>query len=100
MIQYLVQNVCRQLEIESSKVRHLRYHKWIQNLLRSKFAHKKYQLHYEIRTHIKQMTVFNLTGSTSSAFLEYIERNIPEGVAMKVNYTEVTALPDSVKSSY
>lgn len=26
-----------------------------------------------------------LTGSTAETFLEYIERNIPEGVAMKVS---------------
>lgn len=43
------------------------------------------------------MDVFNLTGSTASAFLEYIERNIPEGVAMKVDYDEICELPESVK---
>lgn len=43
------------------------------------------------------MDVFNLTGSTASAFLEYIQRNIPEGVAMKVDYNELCPLPESVK---
>jgi hypothetical protein len=30
------------------------------------------------------MTFEKLTGSTADTFLEYIQRNLPEGVAMKV----------------
>lgn len=30
------------------------------------------------------MTFHNLTGSTADTFLEYIERNLPEGIALKI----------------
>jgi small subunit ribosomal protein S10 len=91
-----VKNACEHLGIENSPVTHLRYVKWVQPLLRAKFAKKKYKLHYETRTHIKQMSVHNLTGSTASTFLEYTQRNIPEGVAMKVSYEELCALPPTI----
>lgn len=35
----------------------LPYVRWVQPLLRSKFVHKKYKLHYETRTHITRFTV-------------------------------------------
>ncbi|KAI6194190.1 Cysteine protease [Aphelenchoides besseyi] len=91
-----LENACQQLDIESSDIRHLPYVRWLQWALRSKFAHKKNKLHYETRTYIKQMDVRNLTGSTASTFLEYIERNIPEGVAMRVGYEELAPLPDGI----
>lgn len=81
------------MEIERSKWQIFPYIKWIQYALRAKFVKKKYKLHYETRTHIFQMSVFELTGSTASTFLEYIQRNIPEGVAMKVKYHELCRLP-------
>ncbi|KJH42935.1 hypothetical protein DICVIV_11063 [Dictyocaulus viviparus] len=40
--------------------------------------------------------VRNLTGSTASTFLEYIQRNIPEGVGMRVGYTEIQPLPTTI----
>jgi small subunit ribosomal protein S10 len=33
-----------------------------------------------------------LTGTTSDVFLEYIQRNCPEGVSMDVQHTELTEL--------
>lgn len=35
-----------------------------------------------------------MTGSTMDTFLEYIERNLPEAVAMKVTKTALSNLPD------
>jgi small subunit ribosomal protein S10 len=35
----------------------------------------------------------HLTGSTADTFLEYIERNLPEGVALKVYKTAIEPLP-------
>ncbi|KAI6184238.1 Cysteine protease [Aphelenchoides bicaudatus] len=92
-----LKNACEHLGIESSNIRHLPYVHWLQWALASKFVHKKTKVQYETRTYIKQMDVFNLTGSTASAFLEYIQRNIPEGVAMKVDYNEICQLPESVQ---
>jgi len=94
-----LKNTCGHLEIESSDIRHLPYVQWLQWALKSKFVHKKAKVQYETRTYIKQMDVFNVTGSTASTFLEYIQRNIPEGVAMKVDYDEICSLPESVRKS-
>uniref|UniRef100_A0A0M3I635 Small ribosomal subunit protein uS10m n=2 Tax=Ascaris TaxID=6251 RepID=A0A0M3I635_ASCLU len=91
-----LQTACHHLSIECSPVKVLPYVRWIQPLLRSKFVHKKYKLHYETRTHIRCMTISDVTGSTASTFLEYIERNIPEGVAMKVTYEELLPFPQMI----
>jgi small subunit ribosomal protein S10 len=71
-------------------------------LLRSKFAKKKYWREYEIRTYYKKLHVNSLhlilfkyidlfffqfkhlTGSTADTFLEYVQRNLPEGIMMIV----------------
>uniref|UniRef100_A0A0N4ZU03 Small ribosomal subunit protein uS10m n=1 Tax=Parastrongyloides trichosuri TaxID=131310 RepID=A0A0N4ZU03_PARTI len=92
-------NVCKNLEIENTPIVKHPYIRWIECLLRSKFVHKKYKLHYETRTHVREMSIKNVTGSTASTFLEYIERNIPEGVAMRVDYTEICDFPVIIKES-
>ncbi|CAG9533002.1 unnamed protein product [Cercopithifilaria johnstoni] len=90
--------VCNHLELEVVSIKVFPYVWWIQNALKAKFAKKKNQIHYETRTHIRQFTIRHVTGSTASTFLEYIQRNIPEGVAMKVTYDEVAALPEIIRS--
>ncbi|KAE9416660.1 hypothetical protein Angca_009928, partial [Angiostrongylus cantonensis] len=70
--------VCTHLNLTRGRFQVVPYVRWIQPALRSKFVHKKYKLHYETRTHITLFEVRNLTGSTASTFLEYIQRNIPE----------------------
>ena len=57
-------------------------------LLKSIHVYKKHRVQYEIRTYFTHLTFHNLTGSTADTFLEYIQRNLPEGVGMKV--TKVT----------
>jgi small subunit ribosomal protein S10 len=44
------------------------------------------------------MQFLRLTGSTADTFLEYIQRNLPEGVAMKVTKVEITAIPPHIKT--
>ncbi|VDK87800.1 unnamed protein product [Litomosoides sigmodontis] len=90
--------VSKHLELEVVSIKVFPYVWWIQNALKAKFAKKKNQIHYETRTHIRQFTVRNVTGSTASTFLEYIQRNIPEGVAMKVTYNEIGVLPEIIQS--
>ncbi|KAJ1348264.1 28S ribosomal protein S10, mitochondrial [Parelaphostrongylus tenuis] len=89
-------NVCNHLNLTRGRFEVFPYVRWIQPALRSKFVHKKYKLHYETRTHITVFEVRNLTGSTASTFLEYIERNIPEGVGMRVDYVEMQPLPPTI----
>ncbi|KAI1724664.1 ribosomal protein s10p/S20e domain-containing protein [Ditylenchus destructor] len=88
--------VCSHLEVKKSKVLRLPTVKWYQYALRCKFAKKKYKLHYETRTHIHRLSLYDVTGSTASTFLEYTQRNLPEGIGMKVTYDELCFLPDMV----
>nr|CAG4652270.1 EOG090X0GP9 [Triops cancriformis] len=63
-------------------------------LLKSVHIYKKHRVQYEIRTYFRHMKFHKLTGSTADTFLEYIQRNLPEGVAMKV--TKLREFPVSV----
>ncbi|XP_074603431.1 mitochondrial ribosomal protein S10 [Brevipalpus obovatus] len=63
-------------------------------LLASRFVHKDAREFYEFRTYFLMMEFKNLTGSTMDTFLEYIQRNLPEGVCMKATKTELARLPD------
>lgn len=68
-------------------------------LLKSVHIHKKHRVQYEVRTHFLIMKFARLTGSTADTFLEYIQRNLPEGVSMKVTKHELQKLPEHVKPS-
>ncbi|VDP89811.1 unnamed protein product [Echinostoma caproni] len=52
------------------------------SLNKSPFIYKKHQRQYEFRTHYKYFTIKEITGCTADVLLEYIQRNLPEGVAM------------------
>lgn len=70
------------------KAHHERY-----TLLRSVHVVKRCRVQYEVRTYFRWMNFHKLTGSTADTFLEYIERNLPEGVALKVTKYELQRLP-------
>lgn len=53
-------------------------------VLKSRHVHKKHRVQYEFRTYFRLIDFEKLTGSTADTLLEYIQRNLPEGVAMKV----------------
>ncbi|CAH8428767.1 unnamed protein product [Schistosoma intercalatum] len=61
---------------------------------KSPFIYKKQQRQYEFRTHYKYFTVDHITGCTADVFLEYIQRNLPEGVAMEVVKHRLERLPE------
>ncbi|XP_067013337.1 small ribosomal subunit protein uS10m isoform X1 [Anabrus simplex] len=63
-------------------------------LLKSVHIYKKHRVQYEVRTYFRFMQFHQLTGSTSDTFLEYIQRNLPEGVAMKVTKARLEPLPE------
>lgn len=77
---------------DQRKAHHERY-----TLLKSAFVHKKHRVQYEIRTYFKFMHFHRLTGSTLSTFLEYIERNLPEGVALKATKIELLEMPEHLR---
>lgn len=43
------------------------------------------------------MNFHRLTGSTLSTFLEYIERNLPEGVALKATKINILEMPEHLR---
>lgn len=66
-------------------------------ILRSAFVHKKHRVQYEIRTYFRFVDLYRLTGSTLATYLEYIERNLPEGVALKTTKIEILPLEEHLK---
>nr|XP_018916496.1 PREDICTED: 28S ribosomal protein S10, mitochondrial [Bemisia tabaci] len=71
------------------KAHHQRY-----TILRSAFVHKRCRVQYEYRTYHRYMSFLKLTGSTADTFLEYIERNLPEGLGLKVTKVAVEPVPE------
>ena len=67
------------------------------SLLKSVFIYKKHMVQYEMRTNYRTIELKHLTGSTADVFLEYVQRNIPEGVAMKTTKTQVMEMPEHIK---
>lgn len=65
-------------------------------LLRCVHIYKKHKVQYEIRTYFRFIHLQRLTGSTCDTFLEYIERNLPEGCALKVTKIECQKLPEHI----
>lgn len=68
-------------------------------LLKSVHVHKKHRVQYETRTYYKYFELYKLTGSTADTYLEYIQRNLPEGVAMKVTKVELNTFPESIQQA-
>ncbi|XP_042359721.1 probable 28S ribosomal protein S10, mitochondrial [Plectropomus leopardus] len=65
-------------------------------LLKSVHIFKKHRVQYEMRTHFRCIELSHLTGSTAQVYLEYIQRNLPEGVAMEVTKTAMAKVPDHI----
>ena len=63
------------------------------------FASRRAKVQYEIRTHYKVVEIKHLTGSTASVYLEYIQRNLPEGCAMKVTRHKLCQFPESIRNN-
>ncbi|XP_067619966.1 small ribosomal subunit protein uS10m [Eurosta solidaginis] len=66
-------------------------------LLKSVHIYKKHRVQYEVRTYFRYLNFHKLTGSTVDTFLEYIERNLPEGVALNATKTEIQEIPEHLK---
>ncbi|KAJ6666969.1 hypothetical protein lerEdw1_018971 [Lerista edwardsae] len=67
-------------------------------LLKSVHIFKKHRVQYEMRTHFRYLELKHLTGSTANVYLEYIQRNLPEGVAMEVKKTRLEKLPEHIQT--
>ena len=71
-------------------------HKVRKTLLKSIFVHSKHRVQYEMRTYYWVFQLGRMTESTRDTYLEYVQRNLPEGVSMKVTEHEYLRLPDNV----
>ncbi|XP_060907977.1 small ribosomal subunit protein uS10m [Labrus mixtus] len=65
-------------------------------VLKSVHIFKKHRVQYEMRTHYRCIELSHLTGSTAQVFLEYVQRNLPEGLAMEVTKTAMEKVPDHI----
>ncbi|XP_057678847.1 small ribosomal subunit protein uS10m [Corythoichthys intestinalis] len=65
-------------------------------LLKSVHIFKKHRVQYEMRTHYRCIELTHLTGSTARVYLEYIQRNLPESVAMQVTKIAMEKIPDHI----
>ncbi|ERL89389.1 uncharacterized protein LOC109535633 [Dendroctonus ponderosae] len=68
-------------------------------VLKSVHIYKKHRVQYEKRTYFGFVQYSKLTGSTADTLLEYVERNLPEGVSLKATKVEVQQIPDHLKPS-
>ncbi|XP_025979061.1 small ribosomal subunit protein uS10m isoform X2 [Dromaius novaehollandiae] len=66
-------------------------------LLKSVHIYKKHRVQYEMRTHYVCLELKHLTGSTAAVYLEYVQRNLPEGVAMEVKKTKIETIPEHIQ---
>ncbi|KAM6278962.1 small ribosomal subunit protein uS10m isoform 1-T1 [Porphyrio hochstetteri] len=66
-------------------------------LLKSVHIYKKHRVQYEMRTHYMCLELKYLTSSTAAVYLEYVQRNLPEGVAMEVRKTEIEKIPEHIR---
>nr|XP_018671380.1 28S ribosomal protein S10, mitochondrial [Ciona intestinalis] len=66
-------------------------------LLKSKHIFKKHRVQYEMRTHRRVVQLEKLTESTANVFLEYLQRNVPAGVAMHVHKWELERIPAHIR---
>ncbi|XP_029281639.1 small ribosomal subunit protein uS10m [Cottoperca gobio] len=65
-------------------------------VLKSIHIFKNHRVQYEMRTHYRCIELSHLTGCTAQVYLEYIQRNLPEGVAMAVTQTAMEKIPNHI----
>ena len=66
----LIQNF---VEVEYDEPVSLPWTRRMMTLLKSRHVHKRAKVQYEVRTHTVRMNINNITGSSASVFLEYIQ---------------------------
>lgn len=68
-------------------------------VLKSVHVHRKHLVQYEARTYYRFLNFHNLTQSTLETYLEYIQRNLPEGTAMKATKVEIQKIPEHIEKA-
>jgi hypothetical protein len=60
-------------------------------VLKSPHVHKKHRAQYETRTHRRMVQFHRMSGTTASAFLDYVVRLCPPGIELRLAHTTVEA---------
>lgn len=94
-----MQRAATVLNVDVSKKIIIPIHIEKRTLLKSPHIYKKHRVQYELRTHARMLQMRELTGDTADIFLEYVQRNIPEGVSMSVEQTELESIPEYIQST-
>ncbi|ESO86212.1 hypothetical protein LOTGIDRAFT_86941, partial [Lottia gigantea] len=94
--QKFTEMVAKELDIEISKIYTPKRDITRYAVLKSVHVFKKHKVLYEARTHYKMIELKHLTESTAETFLEYLQRNLPEGVAMKITKTRLERMPEHI----
>ncbi|CAK8682664.1 small ribosomal subunit protein uS10m-like [Clavelina lepadiformis] len=92
-----MKSAAEHLDITVDGVLHPKFIADRMTLLKSKHIYKKHRVQYEMRTHREVLQLKYLTGSTAKVYLEYIQRNIPAGVAMHVHKWEINRIPEHIR---
>jgi small subunit ribosomal protein S10 len=92
--QKFVQSTSNELQVNLADVRvpERFIERW--TVLKSRFSNRKHLRQYEMRTYFREFEFKHLTGSTCDTLLEFIQRNLPEGIAMHVHKTRILPLPN------
>ncbi|PIK35339.1 putative 28S ribosomal protein S10, mitochondrial [Apostichopus japonicus] len=92
--QTFVSSAAKELDIKFEILEHPGRDIYRLTLLKSRHIYKKHRVQYEMRTNYRLMKLRHLTGTTADVFLEYIERNLPEGLAMQVKKCSIEQMPE------
>ncbi|XP_037541424.1 probable 28S ribosomal protein S10, mitochondrial [Nematolebias whitei] len=89
----------KELGISIGKISEPRYQLDRLTVLKSIHIYKKHRVQYEMRTYYRCIELLHVTGCTAQVYLEYIQRNLPEGVAMEVTKTTMEKVPEHIHES-
>ena len=65
--------ICFVSDIEHEEAEILPWTRRMITLLKSRHVHKRAKVQYEVRTHVIKLNLLNLTGSSASCILEYVQ---------------------------
>ncbi|GFQ73392.1 28S ribosomal protein S10, mitochondrial [Trichonephila clavata] len=94
--EWFAKTAANHLNVNIAKIWEPAVHKHRRTLLKSIFIYKKHRVQYEFRTYFRLFELKHVTGSTADTYLEYIQRNLPEGVGMKVTKTRLEKFPEHI----
>lgn len=96
--EWFAKTAAAELDVNIAKIWEPREFRDRRTLLKSIFIYKKHRVQYEFRTYFRLFELKHLTGSTADTYLEYIQRNLPEGVSMKVTKHRIEKLPEHISN--